>query len=293
MSCMSMTGFGHARVDGSLVRIVIELRTVNHRFSEWNLRLPRELLGLEEEVRAYLATRVARGRGDLFFTMEPIVPRDVSVRVDFKTMDALHFAYREACARYDANAEDARATLSWFGFPDVVSVERAPLNASDVAQDVMVALALAADELVSARRREGTRLANDLSHKLDNLRLIVEGMRTVAPQVEVATLSRLRERMREMSQEVDESRLLTELAVVADKVSIDEEIVRLNSHLEEFANTLSESGPVGRRLDFIIQEMNREVNTIGSKSGDLSVSKLVVDAKVLIEQLREQVQNVE
>lgn len=293
MSCMSMTGFGHARMDGSLVRIVIELRTVNHRFCEWNLRLPRELLGLEEEVRAYLATRIARGRGDLFFTMEPVVPRDVSVSVDWAIMDALDAAYREATLRYHANHEDTKATLSWFTFPDVVSVQRAPIDASAVSKDVMTALQLATDALVLARQREGLRLAADMSHKLDGLRLIIEGMREAGPQVAATSFSRLRTRMQELSGAVDESRLLTELAVIADRVSIDEEIVRLTSHLEEFTNTLLGSGPIGRRLDFIIQEMNREVNTIGSKAGDLSVSKLVVDAKVLIEQLREQVQNVE
>lgn len=293
MSCSSMTGFGQARYEGAQVRVLLELRTVNHRFCEWNVRLPRELLGMEEEVRARLATRVARGRGDLYLTLESGAVRAFHVDVAWPLMDALVGAHATAAKRYQLPSDEAAGLLHWLTFPDVMRVEQTALDVGAVAADVQVALDMALTALVETRRREGQRLALDMLAKVAELRGICARIEALASEVEPLQTDRLRKRMIGVAGGIDEARLLTEVAILVDRMSIDEEVVRLASHLDEFEATLQAEGSIGRRLDFIVQELYREVNTVGSKANHLAVSKLVVDAKVLIEQLREQAQNVE
>lgn len=294
LTCFSMTGFGQAKLESALGQILIEIRTVNHRFSEWNLRLPRELHALDSEIRSYLAEFIHRGRGDLFVTVESSVAAGTCVEVDWTAVDALHQAYLDALERYGVKSADCgQAVRDWLAWPDVVRVAKRTVDFQQLRSVVFDALESATTELMQTRRREGMRIAADMETKTRELQDIVEQIKLESPEVARAGSERLRQKVLEVTENLDESRFLTEMVLWMDKVSIDEELVRLASHLDEFQSALSAVGPVGRRLDFLVQEMNREVNTIGSKANSLVISKYVVDAKVIIEQLREQAQNVE
>ncbi|MCL6549353.1 MAG: YicC family protein [Alicyclobacillus sp.] len=292
MPCHSMTGYGQAVYDGQQVRVKAEIRTVNHRFLELSLRLPRELLALEDDIRALVARRVARGRGDLFLTLEPLQVQPKRLSVDWSLLDALLEAERAANER--CGLADAPPSVSqWLLYPDVIRVESESLDVGAVRGDVLQAVEAACDALARMRAREGTRLAADMAAKLAELRRIADEVAEWAPEAERVHGDKLRRRLREVAGEVDEQRWLTEIAVMADRMAIDEELVRLRSHLAELEQALAQGSPVGRRLDFIVQEMHREVNTMGSKAGDLRIARAVVDAKVIVEQLREQAQNIE
>ncbi|MBX5435919.1 MAG: YicC family protein [Alicyclobacillaceae bacterium] len=292
MPCHSMTGFGQALCVGQRMRVKVEIRTVNHRFLEFSVRLPRELLALEDDVRSLVASRVARGRTDVFVAAEPVQPSPKRLSVDWSLFEALVEAERAANARCGLTQQPV-SVVSWLLFPDVVTVEAAELAIDEVRADVLRAVEEASSQLAAMRAREGARLAADMAAKLADLRRIVAEMERVAPDVEKLHRDRLERRMAEWAGVVDEQRLLNEIAVLMDRTAIDEELVRLASHLSEMELALAGGSPVGRRLDFIVQEMHREVNTIGSKAGDLRVARLVVDARVIVEQLREQAQNIE
>jgi uncharacterized protein (TIGR00255 family) len=293
MTLSSMTGYGQATVERDSVRVKVEIRTVNHRFAEFNTRLPRELLPLEEEIRARLARSIARGRTDVFVSIAGELAGQRQVQVNWELFDALCQAERTARARVGGAEQQAPAVVQWLQFPDVLQVQPAEPDLESLREVVLAAVDAACKEIVAMRRREGQRLAEDLLAKVRDLRAIVEQVAQVASSLRSEWQSRLRQRVQELVAEVDEQRLLTEVTLLVEKSSIDEELVRLRSHLEEFESSLREGSPVGRRLDFIVQEMHREVNTIGSKSVDVRISKAVVDAKTVVEQLREQVQNIE
>jgi uncharacterized protein (TIGR00255 family) len=293
MTLSSMTGYGQATVERDSVRVKVEIRTVNHRFAEFNTRLPRELLPLEEEIRARLARSIARGRTDVFVSIAEGLASQRQVQVNWELFDALCQAEQTARARVGGSEQQTPAVVQWLMFPDVLQVQPAETDLESLREVVLAAVDEACKEIVAMRRREGQRLAEDLMAKVRDLRAIVEQVAQVASSLRSELQSRLRQRVQELVAEVDEQRLLTEVALLVEKSSIDEELVRLRSHLEEFESSLREGSPVGRRLDFIVQEMHREVNTIGSKSVDVRISKAVVDAKTVVEQLREQVQNIE
>lgn len=293
MTLTSMTGFGQAIRDGVIARVKVEIRTVNHRFAEVNLRMPRDLFALEEEVRGLLAKRIARGRADVFVSMETLKSTAKTVAVNWDLLDVLYATEKEARIRYPDMAMKDPAVSHWLTHPDVVQVQSQLVDADEVRDDVLAAVDEACTELLEMRMREGTRVAADLAAKIRDCERVVETMESQAQGVSEATRTRLLQRLGELGQGMDEQRLVTEIALMVDRMCIDEELVRLRSHISEFERSLAHGSPIGRRLDFIVQEMHREVNTIGSKSGDLVISKAVVDAKTIVEQLREQAQNIE
>jgi uncharacterized protein (TIGR00255 family) len=293
MALCSMTGFGQAVVERESHRVKVEIRSVNHRFAEFNIRAPRDLVSVEEEIRAYLSTRLARGRSDVFVSIEEVTARPYHVQVDWGLFDALCRVEREAAARSGQVAPDSVSWTTWLTYPNVLQVRSAETEMEPLRQAVMAAVKQACDALVAMRQREGARLKQDLQTKLSELNRVVGGMFNVSGEVNQQLRDKLQQRLAEWVPQVDEQRLLMEVSLLAERSSVDEELVRLRSHIDEFQASLGEGSPVGRRLDFIVQEMHREVNTIGSKSSDIRMSKAVVNAKTIVEKLREQVQNIE
>lgn len=290
MTVTSMTGFGQAEMNCSTRTVRVEIRSVNHRFSDLLIRTPRDYGVLEERCRQFLQNRILRGRVEITVAIVEHV-KETLVDIDFKLIEQLQAAEQQLLQSQSSTQSQA-APHVWLSFPGVVSVVSGRANPDELWADVRPAVEQAAANWLAAREREGSRIQQDLLHKLGQLRSIAAQLSGRMPQVGEEAERRLRERIDKIAQGVDDSRLWTEVALLLDKLSIDEELLRLSSHLDEFERTLAQSEAVGRRLDFLIQEMNREVNTIGSKSVSADISRLVVDAKTVIEQMREQVQNI-
>lgn len=293
MTCVSMTGFGSVVKNGQRSAVRVEIRCVNHRFAEFNLRMPRELFSMEDELRRLIAQYVARGRVDLFVTLEPVVQTKRHVAVDWALLDALMAAEQAAREKYQMPPIPDESFNRVLAFPGVLQVLNSDDSQEIVAADVRSAVEEACQQLAAMRSREGERISNSLQEKIDALAVVVRKIAERAPFSTAAYKERLGARMREWAGQVDEARLLSELAVFAERVDIDEELVRMGSHLAEARSILVKGSPVGRRLDFLTQELHREVNTIGAKSQDSQLSQAVVEAKTMIEQLREQAQNLE
>ena len=294
----SMTGFGRAEVRGDTLVVLVEARSVNHRHLDVALRLPRTLTALEIEARKVIAARVERGRIDVSVVATPVVGQSTQrVITD-------HVLAREYAARARALANDlddvglaGSVTLQWLlERPGVIRLEDSePVEASVPWPLRQAALSRALDELVERRTAEGERLAQELRSLHAELTTIVDTMAARAPAAVTRREERLRERIRSLlgGAGVDEARILTEAAVWADKGDITEELTRLRAHLAEWALVLDKGGPVGRPLDFLLQELGREVNTVASKADDLELSQAALAGKGVLEKMREQVQNLE
>jgi len=294
----SMTGFGRAEVRGDTLVVVVEARSVNHRHLDVALRLPRTLAAFEIEARKLIAARVERGRVDATVVATPVTGQSTQ-RVTTDLALAREYAAR---ARALANELDdaglaGSVTLQWLlERPGVVRLEDSePAEASVPWPLLETALGRALDELVDRRAAEGERLAQELRSLHAELATIVDTMAARAPAAVTRREERLRERLRALlgGAGVDETRILTEAAVWADKGDIAEELARLRAHLAEWALVLDKGGPVGRPLDFLLQELGREVNTVASKADDLELSQAALAGKGVLEKMREQVQNLE
>jgi uncharacterized protein (TIGR00255 family) len=293
-----MTGFGRAEVRGDTLVVLVEARSVNHRHLDVALRLPRTLTALEIEARKVIAARLERGRIDVSVVATPVVGQSTQrVITD-------HVLAREYAARARALANDlddvglaGSVTLQWLlERPGVIRLEDSePVEASVPWPLLQAALSRALDELVERRTAEGERLAQELRSLHTELTTIVDTMAARAPAAVTRREERLRERIRSLlgGAGVDEARILTEAAVWADKGDITEELTRLRAHLAEWALVLDKGGPVGRPLDFLLQELGREVNTVASKADDLELSQAALAGKGVLEKMREQVQNLE
>jgi uncharacterized protein (TIGR00255 family) len=292
----SMTGFGRAEVRGDTLVVVVEARSVNHRHLDVALRLPRTLSALEIDARKLIAARVERGRVDATVVATPVAGQSTQ-RVITDLALAREYAARALAHELDDADLAGSVTLQWLlERPGVVRLEDSePVEASVPWPLLEAALARALDELVERRTAEGERLAQELRSLHAELATIVDTMAARAPAAVSRREERLRERLRAMlgGAGVDESRILTEAAVWADKGDITEELARLRAHLGEWALVLDKGGPVGRPLDFLLQELGREVNTVASKADDLELSQAALAGKGVLEKMREQVQNLE
>ncbi len=291
----SMTGYGrfHQEVDGR--EITLELKSVNHRFLDVNLRMPRGLLFLEDTVRKALAQRLSRGHVDVFVTYRNGRADARAVTVDAALAGA-YLAALEELGQVVAGTGvlDDRSLMRVAAMPDVLVVSEKEEDAAAVTALCVSALGGALDALCAMRADEGEALSRDLAARLDNLAGIAERIGTRAPLVVTEYQVKLTARLAELLQAPpDPQRLAQEVALMADRAAIDEELVRLGSHIAQMRACLEQKEPVGRKLDFLVQELNREFNTIGSKASDLTIAALVVEAKAEVEKLREQVQNIE
>lgn len=290
----SMTGYGRAEVVGERIVVSVEARSLNHRHLDVALKLPRSLAGLELEARRLLQGQIQRGRLDVSVGVKPLAEGGSALKVDA----ALARRYiDQALALSDALGLDAEPTVEWvLERPGVVTLGEPEAVAPEAGWPVLAeALARAMEDLVARREAEGEALAKDLTALYDALAAEVERMTQRVPAALAQRAQRVRERIKALLGEhpVDEGRLTMEAAVWAEKTDISEELARLKAHLGQFAGLLREGGPVGRTLDFLVQEMNREVNTVASKANDLELSQLALASKGHLEKIREQVQNVE
>lgn len=288
-----MTGFGTATAQAPGGRLTVEVRSVNHRFSEIQIRLPKDLSALEEPTRAMVQGKVQRGRVEVIVTREDGTRRPKAVRVDLELAAAYAQALREIAGTVGATGEVTLAQLA--ALPDVLRVEDDRREVETLRPALEVALAEATDALVAMRTSEGRRMASDLLDRLAATGRLLETVNERSSDVVRVYSERLRARLVELLAEVpiDEARIATEIALFAERSDISEELVRLRSHIAQFRQTVGEDGAVGRKLEFILQEMGRETNTIGSKANDLEITRAVIAMKSELESLREQVQNIE
>ncbi len=289
----SMTGFGTGEIVGAAGRLTVEVRSVNHRFCEIVVRLPRDLSSLEDRVRSLVQASVLRGRVEVAIIRENQGKRPRTVKADLDLARA-----------YASALNDLKRALSLSGtldlsnlvtLPDLIKIEEEKEDPEALWPAVADGVRVALDRLIAMREMEGGRLASDLRQRLGRLDGYIAEVGARAPQVVQEYHARLNRRVAEMvgTAPVDQARLATEVAVFADRSDITEEVTRYQSHLAQFEATLASDGAVGRTLEFIVQELGRETNTIGSKANDLEITRRVISMKSELESLREQIQNVE
>ncbi|MBR5302566.1 MAG: YicC family protein [Clostridia bacterium] len=287
-----MTGYGRCHIEEDGREMTVEVKSVNHRFLDISYRLSRALSFLDDAVRKGVGARLARGHVDVFVSYANHRQDAKEVRVD----TALALAYQKAVAELSsALGRDSDLPLSdYTRLPDVLTVQEKEEDQQTVRELFERALSGALDGLITMREQEGERMRADILEKIGNIERIRDRVAERAPLVVAEYRDKLHQRIAALTDgEIDEARLITEVAIFADRAAIDEELVRLLSHAAAIRATAEMTEPVGRKLDFLVQELNREVNTIGSKASDTTIAQAVVEAKGEIEKLREQVQNVE
>lgn len=295
----SMTGYGRAQRLAEGRDVLVEIRAVNHRYYEFSARLPRTCLYLEEKLKSFLSGKIARGKVEVSVTITRPDGKDAQIAVNRSVAEGYVNALRKLNSEMSADGhlwlEDDLTLNSLLRLPDVFTVTKEQDDENAVWAIVSEAAGEALEAFVQMRQREGECLAADLSGKLDGLEGMLGQVEAIEPGVAESYRQRLLAKLTELlgDTNIDEQRILTETAIFAEKTAIDEETVRLHSHIAQFRELLNAAEPIGRKLDFLVQEMNREVNTIGSKAQDLGITRLVVDMKSEIEKIREQIQNIE
>lgn len=292
----SMTGYGRGEVTGEGVSVTVELRAVNNRYLDSAIKMPRAYLFAEDAMKERIQASVGRGKVDVYVNMVHTAGDDTVVTVNEALakgyIDALKKIYELDGGNYIKKSGYA-ADLA--RFPDVITVEKREEDQEKVQELLLEALDAALAGFNDMREREGDKLAQDILFRGDTIEQLVQKVEARSPGIVADYRARLEAKLTEVLQntQIDESRILTEAAIYADKVAVDEETVRLRSHLSQLREMLKQGGSVGRKLDFLIQEFNREANTIGSKCNDIETSRVVVDIKAEIEKIREQIQNLE
>lgn len=289
----SMTGFGRCEVTENNRKFTVEMKAVNHRYLDVNVKMPKKLNFFESSIRNELKNYISRGKVDLFITYEDLSENTSNVHYN-KELAAEYLKYLRQIQQDFGLDDDIRvSTLS--KYPDVFTMEENEGDEEEIWKELKKALDGAAEMFVQSRITEGENLKNDLIAKLDNMLMLVDFIAQRSPQIIAEYRQKLQDKVKEMlgDNTVDEARIVTEVTIFADKVCVDEEMVRLRSHVETTKNALIEGGSIGRKLDFIAQEMNREANTILSKSNDLEISNCGIELKTEIEKVREQIQNIE
>lgn len=285
----SMTAFAREALNTESGELTWEIRSVNHRYMEPHLRLPDELRGLEPKIREMLGERLSRGKIDATLRLSRQTGRQGDLHVNKVLLEQLLKAADEVATRIgEPAAPHLFDLLSWPGL-----LEEPPKDLDALGHDALKLLEQTLSTLVETREREGERLKTLLLDRCDKLLEKIEKVRTRMPEVLAGVRTRISERLAEVRHELDETRLEQEMTLIAQRLDVDEEMDRLASHVTEVRTTLETNSPIGRHLDFLMQELNREANTLSSKSADAAVTHTAVDMKVLIEQMREQVQNIE
>lgn len=289
----SMTGFGRAFSENEEYSLTVELKAVNHRFCEVYMRLPKQISLLEDSAKKQVTKRLSRGKIDVFITFEQIAERKTALKVDKELAISYYNAVAELKSACEIGSDISLDTFA--NMPGIFSLQSEEADQEQIADLLYQALEQALDELQGMRSTEGAALAADMQAHLAIIQANVKSITALASTVVEEQKLKLEQRISLLlgETEVDQNRLANEIAFFADKVDINEELTRLASHIEQFTSNLEKDEPVGRKLDFILQEMLRESNTIGSKSNNLSINNLVIDIKNELERIKEQVQNVE
>ena len=289
----SMTGFGRAEVMDSDKKITVELKSVNHRYLDMNVKMPKKFSFFEAAIRNVLKKYIQRGKVDVFISYEDYTENRVALRYN-KELAGEYLRYLNAMAEDFQLKNDVSASVLSH-YPEVFVMEEEPVDENEIWTALEQVLTEAAVQFVASRETEGQNLKTDLFGKLEALNQKVDQIEARGPEILCAYRERLMQRMRELLEDtqIEENRIAAEVVLFADKICTDEETVRLNSHIKNMKEVLESGNGIGRKLDFIAQEMNREANTILSKANDLEVSNIAIDLKTEIEKIREQIQNIE
>jgi len=291
----SMTGYGRGECTMYERKFTVEIKAVNHRYNDITVKLPRAIMGFEDEIKKAISKKVFRGKLDVFVNFESFSQEDINISVN----EPLAKSYTETLRKLKSDLHlDGDVTIEIVSkFPDVITVDKSISNENtenEIRECLMKAVEDATDAFVAMREVEGETLKKNIIKKVAFVNDALQKIEERAPWVSKDYRARLEAKLADLDEiQVDESRLLTEVLLFADKACIDEEITRLHSHISQMYSIVEENVPVGRKLDFLVQEMNRETNTIGSKSNDIEITNHVVDIKSEIEKIREQIQNIE
>ncbi|MCM1117837.1 MAG: YicC family protein [bacterium] len=289
----SMTGFGRCEIAENNHKITVEMKSVNHRYLDVNIKMPKKLNFFESSIRTELKNYISRGKVDVFVTYEDYNEDNAGIRYN-RELAAEYMKYLRMMQEEFGLDDDVRvSTLS--RYPEVFTMEEQNIDEEELWKELQKAIRGAAEGFVQTRIAEGEHLRDDLIDKLDGMLEMVDFISERSPQIVREYRQKLEDKVRDLlgDAQVDENRLLMEVTIFADKVCVDEELVRLRSHIETTKKTLLEGGSIGRKLDFIAQEMNREANTTLSKSNDLEITGCAIELKTEIEKIREQIQNIE
>lgn len=289
----SMTGFGRAKKEIDSLDITVEIKSVNHRYFEFSARLPRSYNFLEEKLKSFLAQNISRGKVEISVMIEDNSQNATVVEIDRDYANAYITALKQLSKEFKIK-NDIGASV-FVGNNDLFKVRRKVADDQTVQNAVLTVAKEALDNFIEMRSIEGERLLNDVKSRTAYILKKVEFIEKRSPETVKLYKERIEQKIKELLNDTapDEQRILTEVAIFADKVAVAEETVRLRSHIKQFEDLLNDTKPVGRKLDFIVQEMNRETNTIGSKAQDIEIAHTVVDIKSEIEKIREQIQNME
>lgn len=291
---ISMTGFGRGEYKDDNYQFLVECKTINHKYADINIRLPRKLSFLEDKARILVKDYIKRGRVDLYIKLDLLGSEDVNLKFDEALATQYVSILKQIKDKFDL--VDDISVMNIAKFPDVIKTEEKEDDEDKLWLMLKVALENALLKLKEMRSEEGKKLAEDIQNRCDLLKNYIEDIEKYSYNVVIDYKEKLKNRISDMLEDpsiIDESRLAQEVAIYADKSSITEEIVRFKSHIEQLKNTVVKNESIGRKIDFLIQEMNRETNTIGSKSSDLNITNLVVEVKSELEKIREQIQNIE
>lgn len=289
----SMTGFGRSETINADYKLIIEMKAVNHRYSELGIKMPKKLNILEGNIRTLLKEYISRGKVDLYITYEDYSESNINIKYNPEIAGEYMQYMRQM--EQDLGIRDDVSVSRLAMFPDVFTREEQSLDEDALWKRLEAGLRTAAEQFVESRKREGEHLKEDLIGKLQGMISMVDYIEEVSPQLVQEYRTKLETKVKELLQDstIDESRIATEVVIYADKICVDEETVRLKSHIGSAIEILKTGGSVGRKLDFIAQEMNREANTILSKANSLDVSNKAIDLKTEVEKVREQIQNIE
>ncbi|MDD7216564.1 MAG: YicC family protein [Firmicutes bacterium] len=291
----SMTGFGRGEYTDGKRSITVEIKSVNHRYSDITVKMPRRYTFAEDKIKNTVKEKIRRGKVDVSIIVDNIAENDVNIRLNTMLAKQYYDNLTELRSEFDLSGDISLQFMA--SLPDVMKAIPDVEDEEEITNAILIPVAEAAANLEKMRAVEGEKLAEDLIAKGEHVKEILDRIEERAPQVVVDYTAKLKERIQELvgsAVQIPEDRILVEAAVFADKCAIDEEITRLNSHLIQLRNIIEKSSqPDGKKLDFLVQEMNREANTIGSKANDITITNYMLEIKSEIEKIREQVQNIE
>lgn len=289
----SMTGFGRSEISEGQRKISVEMKSVNHRYLEAGIKMPKKLNVFEARIRDLIKKYANRGKIDIFITYEDLAENNVLLKYNSVVAEEYMEIFKTMATQFNLKNDVTVSGLS--RYPEVISMEDAKSDEEEIWLFIEKAIKSACEQFVAARITEGENLKKDLLGKLDHMSELVAFIETKSPQLMQDYRAKLENKVRELLSDttIDEARIATEVIIYADKICVDEETVRLNSHIAHAKKCLSEDGGIGRKLDFIAQEMNREANTILSKANNIDISNTAIDLKTEIEKVREQIQNIE
>ena len=289
----SMTGYGAAKGTSGKLEISIEVKSVNNRYLDSTIKLPRVFNAFEESLKKIVHGAISRGKVDVYILIDSSKADDIEIKINRPLVEAYAGALRTIALENGLSTDIRISDLT--RFPDILQAEKREVDTEKLCADISSVLEMALTDLNEMRKREGEKLGRDISARLDEIEKLTVNAAEISPKSVQEYRKKLEMRMSEVLQtaNIDEARILTEAALFADRVVINEEIVRLRSHISQLRELITSDEPVGRKIDFLVQEFNREANTIGSKGNDTEMSKVIVDLKAEIEKIREQAQNIE